>query len=408
MSLTMKVLVALIGGLLAGLAITASGIPWLETLAAWIEPLGRIWVNAIRMTVLPLVGSLLVAGVVGTDVRAVGRIGGRALLLFVGLISVVAVLTALVTPPLVARLPVDPEAAAALREGLARAGEAATQTRVLTVREWLVSLVPTNPVGAMAEGAMLPFIIFTLLFALAAARLAPGRKALLTDFFRAVSEAMLVLINWILELAPIGVFALALNLGANMGLAAAGAILYYVAIHSGLCIVLLVAIYPLAVFGGRLTLKEFSAASLPAQAVAFSSRSSLASLPPAVEETRNRLKLPDAINSFLLPLGFSTFRITAPVPMIVGAYFIAYFYGIALGPMHLATMVVTSILASFTVPGVPGGGVIAALPVLMAVGLPAEGIGILLAVDTIPDLFRTTANVTGNIGVAVVLARGER
>jgi Na+/H+-dicarboxylate symporter len=260
----------------------------------------------------------------------------------------------------------------------------------------------------MAEGAMLPFIIFTLLFALAAARLAPERKALLTDFFRAVSEAMLVLINWILELAPIGVFALALNLGANMGLAAAGAILYYVAIHSGLCIVLLVAIYPLAVFGGRLTLKEFSAASLPAQAVAFSSRSSLASLPPAVEEAKNRLKLPDAINSFLLPLGFSTFRITAPVPMIVGASFIAYFYGISLGPMQMVTMVVTSVLASFTVPGVPGGGVIAALPVLMAVGLPAEGIGILLAVDTIPDLFRTTANVTGNIGAAVVLARGER
>lgn len=408
MSLTVKVLAALIGGLSAGLAITASGISWLGTLTAWIEPLGRIWVNAIRMTVLPLVGSLLVVGVVGTDVRAVGRIGGRAILLFVSLITVAAVLTALVTPPLVALLPAEPEAAAALRQGLAGAAGTAAQTRVLTVREWLVSLVPTNPVGAMAEGAMLPFIIFTLLFALAAARLAPERRALLTDFFRAVSEAMLVLINWILELAPIGVFALALNLGANMGLAAAGAILYYVAIHSGLCIVLLAAIYPLAVFGGRVRLKEFSAASLPAQAVAFSSRSSLASLPPAVEETRNRLKLPNAINSFLLPLGFSTFRITAPVPMIVGASFIAYFYGVALGPMQMATMVVTSVLASFTVPGVPGGGVIAALPVLMAVGLPAEGIGILLAVDTVPDLFRTTANVTGNIGAAVVLARGER
>ena len=126
-----------------------------------------------------------------------------------------------------------------------------------------------------------------------------------------------------------------------------------------------------------------------------------------MEEAQNRLKLPDAINSFLLPLGFSTFRITAPVPMIVGAYFIAYFYGITLEPLQLMTMVVTSILASFTVPGVPGGGVIAAVPVLMSVGLPVEGIGILLAVDTIPDIFRTTANVTANIGAAVVLARGE-
>ena len=311
------------------------------------------------------------------------------------------------TPPLVARLPADPGAAAALRESLAQAGEAVTETQVLTIREWLVSLVPTNPIGAMADGAMLPFIIFTLLFALAAARLGQEHRDLVTNFFRAVSEAMLVLINWILDLAPIGVFALALNLGANMGLATAGAILSYVVIHSGLCILLLALVYPLAVFGGRLSLKEFSGASLPAQAVAFSSRSSLASLPPAVEEAQNRLKLPDAINSFLLPLGFSTFRITAPVPMIVGAYFIAYFYGITLEPIHLMTMVVTSILASFTVPGVPGGGVIAALPVLMSVGLPVEGIGILLAVDTIPDIFRTTGNVTANIGAAVVLARGE-
>jgi Na+/H+-dicarboxylate symporter len=218
---------------------------------------------------------------------------------------------------------------------------------------------------------------------------------------------MLVLIGWILDLAPIGVFALALNLGANMGLNTAGAILAYIVIHSGLCIILLGAVYPLAVFGGRLPLREFSGASLPAQAVAFSSRSSLASLPPAVEECEKRLKLPAAINSFLLPLGFSVFRITAPVPMIVGAYFIAYFYGITLEPIHLLTMVVTSLLASFTVPGVPGGGVIAAVPVLMAVNLPVEGIGILLAVDTIPDIFRTTANVTANVGAAVVLARGE-
>jgi Na+/H+-dicarboxylate symporter len=407
MSLTLQVLLGLIGGLLAGFGVAAANIPWLDTAASWIEPVGLLWVNAIRMTVIPLVMSLLVVGVVGTDVRAVGRIGGRAIALFLALISTAAVITAAVTPPLVARLAPDPEASAALRENLAGAGELATQTDVPTLGEWLVGLVPTNPMAAMADGAMLPLIIFTLLFSLAAARIASDQRGALVGFFRAVSEAMLVLIRWILNLAPIGVFALALSLAMHMGLAAAGAIVYYIIIHSGLCILLLIGVYPLAVFGGRLGLKEFSAASLPAQAVAFSSRSSLASLPPAVEEAEERLKLPAAINSFLLPLGFSTFRITAPVPMIVGAYFIAYFYGIPLGPIHLLTMTVTSVLASFTVPGVPGGGVIAALPVLMAVGLPAEGIGILLAVDTIPDIFRTTANVTANIGAAVVLARGE-
>lgn len=408
MPLAIKVLLGLVAGLVAGFGVAAADLPWLDAVASWIEPLGTLWVNAIRMTVIPLVMSLLLVGVVGTDVRAVGRIGGRAIALFLTLIAAAAVITAVVTPPLVSRLEPDPEAAVALRETLAGAGELAAQAEVPTLGEWLVSLVPTNPMAAMAEGAMLPLIIFTLLFSLAAARLPAEHRDALVSFFRAVSEAMLVLIRWILDLAPIGVFALALSLAVHMGLGVAGAIVYYIVIHSGLCLLLLIGVYPLAVLGGRLPLREFSAASLPAQAVAFSSRSSLASLPPAVEEAEERLKLPSAINSFLLPLGFSTFRITAPVPMIVGAYFIAFFYGIPLGPMELLTMTVTSVLASFTVPGVPGGGVIAALPVLMAVGLPAEGIGILLAVDTIPDIFRTTANVTANIGAAVVLARGER
>ena len=211
MSLTVKVLLGLVGGLIAGFGIGAVDIPILNTAASWIEPLGRLWVNAIRMTVIPLVGSLLVVGVVGTDVRAVGRIGTRAIALFLSLIAFAAVLTALVTPPLVARLPEDPAASASLRESLAGAGEAESQ--VLTLGEWLVSLVPTNAMEAMADGAMLPFIIFTLLFSLAAARIAVEHREAITGFFKAVSEAMLVLIGWILDLAPIGVFALALNLG---------------------------------------------------------------------------------------------------------------------------------------------------------------------------------------------------
>ena len=405
--LTHKVLIALFGGIASGMLIAATGNPAMEMLASWIDPLGKIWVNAIRMTVIPLVGALLIVGIVGTDVRAVGRIGVRAIALFLALITSAAILTAVATPTLMKRIPVDRQAAAALRDSFAGAGEVVAETSIPTAAEWLVSLVPTNPFAAIADGAMLPFIIFTLLFSLAAARIVREHREVLSSFFKGISEAMLILIGWILDLAPIGVFSLALSLGIHMGLSAAGAIIYYVIIQSGLCIVLLLLVYPLAKMGGRVPFRVFFAASLPAQAVAFSSRSSLASLPPALEASENQLKLPEAITSFLLPLGFSTFRITAPVPMIVGAYFIAYFYGVSLEPVHLLTMVVTSILASFTVPGVPGGGVIAALPVLMAVDLPVDGIGILLAVDTIPDLFRTTANVTANIGAAVVLARGE-
>ncbi len=363
--------------------------------------------NAIRMTVLPLVGAMLVAGVVGSDHRAVGRVGGRAALAFVVLVAAAALLTAVVTPTLLAWLPTDPAAAAALRNTVGAAVPDAAQSQVPTVQDWLVGLVPVNPVGAMAQGTMLPFIIFVVLFSLAAARLPLERRRLVTELAQAVADAMMMLITWVLRAAPIGVFALALTLGMNLGLAAAEAILVYVALHSALCIVLTAAIYPAAIVLGRLPVTDFTAATLPVQAVAFSSRSSLASLPAAVEQCKTRLHLPDAITSFLLPLGFATFRIAAPVPMIAGACFIAHLYGISLGAAQLATMVVTSIAASFTVPGVPGGSVIAALPVLMSAGLPAEGLGILLAVDTIPDVFRTTANVTANMGVAVVLAKGE-
>src|SRR5205823_6106382 len=148
--------------------------------------------------------------------------------------------------------------------------------------------------------------------------------------------------------------------------------------------------------------RQFIAYCAPSQAVAFASRSSLAAL-PAMIESAERAALPPVVSGFILPLAASVFRVGGAVAMPVGALFLARLYGVGVSPPQLASIVFTTVLASFAVPGIPGGSIIAMVPVLAAANLPIEGIGILLAVDAIPDMFRTTANVTGSMTVAAVV-----
>ena len=167
-------------------------------------------------------------------------------------------------------------------------------------------------------------------------------------------------------------------------------------------------LYPVAVAIGKVPFRTFARAILPAQTIAFSGRSSLAALPAMLESVRDTLRLPSAIGNFLIPLASSMFRCGAGIGQTVGVMFLARLYGVDLGATALLTIAVTSTITSFSVPGVPGGSIIIMVPVLMAAGIPAEGVGILLGADTIPDMFRTTTNVTGHMTAAVVLARGER
>ena len=221
-------------------------------------------------------------------------------------------------------------------------------------------------------------------------------------------DASLALVRAILAFAPLGVFALAVPLATKMGTGALGAILGYVVIVSGICVLFwVVVLYPAAVLIGRTDLRLFARATLPAQSIAFSSRSSLAALPALLESVKETLKLPPAIGSFLIPLAATMFRAGAGIGQTVGVLFIARLYGVDLGVAQLATIAVTSLVTSFSVPGVPGGSIIVMVPVLMAAGIPVEGVGILLGADTIPDMFRTTTNVTGHMTAAVILARGE-
>lgn len=412
MPLTLQVLLALLAGLGLGLGVAGSDSAAAKAALDVLGPLGTLFINAIRMTVIPLVVSSLIVGVTSApDPKSVGRIGGRALLVFVLVLALASGMGVVLGAPLLAAFPLDPAAVEALRASAASASEsaAANAASVPSLGKWIVDLVPANPIKAAADGAMLPLILFSVLFAAALTRVATERKLAVSNVFAGIQDASLILVRAILRFAPIGVFALAVPLAAKMGLAAAGALASYIVIVSGICLLFMaVVLYPAAIVLGGISLKAFAAGALPAQGIAFSSRSSLAALPAMLESVKETLRLPPVIGSFFIPLAASMFRAGAGIGQTVGVLFLAKLYGVDLDTAQLLTIAVTSMITSFSVPGVPGGSILIMIPVLMAAGIPIEGIGILLGVDTIPDMFRTTTNVTGHMSAAVILARGER
>lgn len=401
-----RVLVALGAALAGGILIALTGNEALLRAADAIVPIGTLWINAIRMTVIPLVVSLLITGVAGAaDLRAVGRMGGRSLLTFflllVGtaiVIMPIGVLAFSLLGPNAVRPPLPPGAAEA-------AGQIAAGGTAPGFAAWLTSLIPTNPVAAAANGAMLQLILFTLIFALAIAKLPPATRDPLLGFFRGMAEAMLVIVRWVVALAPLGVFALVLPLAARGGAGVAGAVGFYVLVYSLASILIILLLYPVVAAWAKVPIRQFARGALPGQSVAFASSSSIAALPALVEGAERVLGLPPRVTGFVLPLSVSIFKIAAPVSWTIGALFIGWFYGIPLSLGALATVAFASIFLAFAAPGVPRGAFLMLTPLFLAIGLPAEGIGILIAVDAIPDLFATVLNVTGYMASTTIIAR---
>jgi Na+/H+-dicarboxylate symporter len=408
MNENVRVFVALAAAIALGLLVAASGNPTLVRAADAVAPVGTVWVNAIRMTVIPLVVSLLVTGIASTaDVGAVGRLGKRIIVVFLALLAATALVVAFVAPALFALLPPNAASARVLPAG---ATEAASQLvaggQSASLGAWLVSLVPSNPVAAAAEGAMLPLLVFTLLFALAVVRGTPEARARVVELFAAIADAMLRLVRWVVLLAPVGVFALTLPLAVHAGRGLVGGIGFYVLAYSAMCIVVVLLLYPVVrVFGG-VSVSRYARALLPAQLIALSSSSSIASLPALVEGSA-RLGLSERATGFVLPLSVSTFKIAGPVSWTMGALFVAWFYGVPLGAREIAIIELAAVFLAFGTPGVPRGAFIMLAPLFGAIGLPVEGIGILIAVDAIPDTFATVLNVSGYLGATTVVARGE-
>lgn len=403
---TTRVIAALAAGLLIGSAISASGSPVLQAVTATVEPIGVVWVNAIRMTLIPLMASLLFLSVISfSDVRTAGHAGVRALIVFVAFLTGSAVFAAMTVPVLFQWLPPGASAATALG-AITTASTVQEQAQQLpTLAQWLVDLVPTNPIRSAADGAILPVVTFSVLFGLASLSIRSDLREALVRFFLAVSESMLTLVRWLIRLAPLGVFALILPLAAKMGTSALGSFGYYVVVTSCLLLAQTLVLYPIAAFVGGVPAKRFAQAALPAQAIAFSSRSSLASLPALLEGAENTLKSPAEIVGFALPLAVSIFKIATPVSWLAGACFVARLYGVPFGPAQVGLVLAASVLLSFGTPGIPMGGLVVLAPVFASTGLPVEGIGILMGLNLIPDTFETILNVTGDITAAALLSR---
>ena len=401
-SASLHAFAALVAGLAFGLAAAASDSALAARAVALVEPLGTMWVNAVRMTVIPLIVASLLVAVSGTTPRTVGRLGIRSFSVFVVLLSVIAALTAFVAPLIFERLVIDPTSARSIRGAV----ETTQRPELPSFASWLVSLVPANPIRAAADGAMLPLVVFTLLFGLALGRLDEETRAPVVGFFRGVADATTVLVRWVLALAPLGVFALAVALASRLGRGVIGAVGFYLFAHSALLLGAVLVLYLVVALFSPVPLGRFARAALPAQIIAATTRSSMAALPAMLTSSERVLGLPRPVTSFALPLAVSIFRLNGAVSWVVMALFAAKLYGVNIGTPEIATLAVTSVLMSFSVPGIPSGSLFIIAPFFAGVGIPPESVGVLIALDLVPDVFKTLCNVTGHLTAATLVTRG--
>lgn len=367
------------------------------------EPIGTAWLNGLQMTIVPLVVSLIVLGIAQTaDAARAGKLAGRAMALYIGVLWTSTVMAAFMTPLLLRIFPIDPHAAAALKSALV---DLAPVGNVPSFSMVLAAMVPSNPVTAAANNAFLPLVVFTLAFAFAIVRLKAESRMVLVNVFQGIADAMLIVIGWVLALAPIGVAALSFEVGAKAGTAAFGALLHYVLIVAGIGMIVWACAYPLAIFGGRVSLGRFLKASAPSQVVAISTQSSLASL-PAMLEGAEELGVHTDVSGITLPLAVAIFRATGPAMNLAVAIYVAVWFGV---PLTAGNMVAGVIVAAVTTMGavsLPGSisYISSIAPIAAAMGVPIAPLGLLVAIETFPDLVRTLGNVTMDLATTTALA----
>ena len=400
-----RILGSLAVGILLGILSARYGSGWVENAISVAEPIGTMWLDALRMTIIPLIVSLLVTGIAASaEAARASRLAFRAVILFMAVLWSGAIMSAFMTPFLLRLWPMPAEAADRLKTALTSSTDKVGE--IPTLGQFLTSIIPTNPIAAAANDAILPLIFFTVVFAFALTRLPPAQRELLTSFFRAIADAMLVIINWVLWLAPLGVFALAYVVGARAGLAAFGALIHYVIIIAAIGTIVWIGAWPLAYFGARIGPRAFTRAIGPSHAVAISTQSSLASL-PAMLGGAEKVGVPVAASGVTLPLAVALFRATGPAMNLAVAIYVANWFGVPIGPMQMAAGVAvaaTTTLGSISLPG--SVSFISAIgPICIAMGVPIEPLVLLVAVETLPDIIRTTGNVAMDVATTATVAK---
>jgi Na+/H+-dicarboxylate symporter len=382
-----------------------------QTFVDGTEWLGRLFLALIKMVVVPLVFFSLTVGVASLgDFRRLGRLGGRTLLLFTTTTVVALIigvgLTNLVRP--------GSFVAAADRATLlaSYAGDAdATMGRAADAPSFvdqLIAIVPTNPVASLANGDMLQIIFFALMFGIALTLLAEERSKPIVNLMSYGNDAMVQLVHLAMKLAPVGVAALLFKVVGSTGITVLVALAAYAVVVVGALLLHLVFTYgAVVVFGARLPFISFLKGIRPALLLAFSTSSSSATLPVTKECVEDNLNVSNQVSSFVLPLGATVNMDGTALYQGVAAIFIAQIYGLDLGLGQQITIITSATLASVGAAGVPGAGLITLAMVLTAVGIPSEGLALILGVDRLLDMFRTTTNVVGDSTATVFMARLE-
>lgn len=384
-------------GLGTGLLAAATGSELLMAIAAGSAPLGTAFMNAIRMVVIPLVMAVIFTGVAGLgDPRKLGRLGGFTLGFF-WITVLPAIVIGMGTMWFGLRFAPD----------IAAPAVAAQETAELpSFVDFLVNLIPSNPFAAASAGQLLPLIVFTALFAAATGALSDEHRSTLVKLADAVSAALIKLVWWILWLAPIGVFGLAAPVTAQLGWGLVQSLaVFVVSVIVGLAIYITLLYLPLLYVVGGVSPVKFVTSAFGAASIAFSTTSTVAALPVTLDEAKSNLRVSDAVADLVLPLGASMYRAGSALFQGTAIVFLAHLYEVPFPPTAVGGAILATFLVSLTVAPVPSSGVMTLAPALDAVGIPLSGLAILLGIDRIPDMFRSTTNLLGQVTTSVLVDR---
>ena len=398
---------ALVIGILLGVAARGASGPAATAVLEAANIVGSLWLDALKMTVVPLVVALLIVGITqNAQMARAGRIAGRTMLWIVVICTSSAVIGMLLTLLALSLFPLGGAGMEALRAGVAALAPDQAAAPVAGASDFFGGIIPDNVVAAASNGEILPLVVFTLIFALALSRIAAPGRELIVGFFSAIADALLIMIGWVLWVAPLGILALAFTLGASAGGAAFAALGHYILIVSAVGIAITLLAYPLAALRGGYSLGGFARALLQPQSVAISTRSSLASLPAMLASAR-QLGVRDEVADVSLPMAVALFRATGPAMNVAVAVYVAHWLGLepSIGQIIAATAV--GAVMSYGAVSLPGeiSFVSSIAPIAMALGAPIAPLALLVAVEMIPDIFRTLGNVTMDVAVTAVVDR---
>ncbi len=398
MPLHWQIFIGLVSGVL--LAVLARLFHFESIVTQQVSILGTVFIRALKMIIVPLIVSSIISGVTGLgDAENFGRLAVKTLTYYI-MTSIFAILTGLVLVNLIA-----PGVGAHF--GFHQVPHN-IDTSAATFKDTLLRIIPTNPLASMVKGDILPTIFFSLLFGFFITRAQEPYRRQLTDLFEGIFQVMMKLTHFIIRFAPVGVFALIAKIIAQTGLEAFIPLFkYMVTVILGLIIHATITL-PLIIYllAGVSPLKHFKAMSA-ALMTAFSTSSSSATLPLTIENAEHNAGVSNKISSFVLPLGATINMDGTALYECVAAMFIAQVYGIDLSFGQQIIVVITALLASIGAAGIPMAGLVMITIILRAVGLPLEGIGLILAVDRILDMLRTSVNVWSDSCGTVLIAKSE-